>query len=176
MINRNGTQTTAYFTTAISSEPRRDDWFKPEAHLDVYGTKFKVISIIKGAADEGIVQFRHYDTVPPGGEWLWRGVNRNPQILHFEPGQSYIIFAKKADKPGVWHQPWHSGNVLPLQGVLLCANSELYLVPNVCPHRGGPLKFGRLNAAGELVCPMHYNAFSIESLIANRATLRLTAS
>jgi nitrite reductase/ring-hydroxylating ferredoxin subunit len=59
---------------------------------------------------------------------------------------------------------------------LLSAHGELYLVPNRCPHRGGPLKFGRLNAAGELVCPMHGNAFSIASLIANPATLRLTAS
>jgi nitrite reductase (NADH) small subunit len=57
---------------------------------------------------------------------------------------------------------------------LLSTDGELYLVPNLCPHRGGPLKFGRLNAAGELVCPMHGNAFSIESLIANPATLRLT--
>jgi len=59
---------------------------------------------------------------------------------------------------------------------LLSAGGELYLVPNVCPHRGGPLKFGRLNAAGELVCPMHGNAFSIQSLIANPATLKLAAA
>ena len=59
---------------------------------------------------------------------------------------------------------------------LLSAGGELYLVHNVCPHRGGPLKFGRLNAAGELVCPMHGNAFSIQSLIANPATLKLAAA
>ena len=59
---------------------------------------------------------------------------------------------------------------------LLSKDGELYLVPNACPHRGGPLKFGRLNAAGELVCPMHGNAFSIASLIANPATLKLTAA
>ena len=59
---------------------------------------------------------------------------------------------------------------------LLSAGGELYLVPNRCPHRGGPLKFGRLNAEGELVCPMHHNAFSIESLIANPATLRLSVA
>lgn len=58
---------------------------------------------------------------------------------------------------------------------LLSVRGELYLAPNACPHRGGPLKFGRLNAAGELICPMHGNAFSIESLIANPATLKLTA-
>jgi nitrite reductase (NADH) small subunit len=82
-----------------------------------------------------------------------------------------------AAAPSVW-----IGHDLPpirrdgVEYFLLSADGELYLVPNVCPHRGGPLKFGRLNAAGELVCPMHGNAFSIESLIANPATRRLTAS
>ena len=57
---------------------------------------------------------------------------------------------------------------------LLSSEGELYLVPNRCPHRGGPLKFGRLNGAGELVCPMHGAAFSIASLVADPATLRLT--
>jgi nitrite reductase (NADH) small subunit len=81
------------------------------------------------------------------------------------------------EAPSVW-----IGHDLPpirrdgIEYFLLSAHGELYLVPNVCPHRGGPLKFGTLNAAGELVCPMHRNAFSIESLIANPATLRLTAS
>ena len=81
------------------------------------------------------------------------------------------------EEPSVW-----IGHDLPpirrdgVEYFVLSADRELYLVPNVCPHRGGPLKFGRLNAAGELVCPMHGNAFSIESLIANPATLRLTGS
>jgi nitrite reductase/ring-hydroxylating ferredoxin subunit len=83
----------------------------------------------------------------------------------------------RAEDPSVWigHDlpPIRRGGV---EYFLLSAGDELYLVPNACPHRGGPLKFGRLNAAGELVCPMHHNAFSIESLIANPATLRLTAS
>lgn len=49
----------------------------------------------------------------------------------------------------------------------------LYLVENRCPHRGGPLKFGYINAAGELVCPMHRGAFAIEALIARPTTIRL---
>jgi len=65
---------------------------------------------------------------------------------------------------------WRDG----VEYFLLSAGDELYLVPNRCPHRGGPLKFGRLNAAGDLVCPMHGNAFSIASLIAHPQTLRLT--
>lgn len=78
---------------------------------------------------------------------------------------------------GVWIG--HDLPVIRRDGVeyfLLSRAGELYLVPNACPHRGGPLKFGRLNSGGELVCPMHGNAFSIESLIANPATLRLTAA
>jgi nitrite reductase/ring-hydroxylating ferredoxin subunit len=80
-------------------------------------------------------------------------------------------------EPAVW-----IGHDLPpirrdgVEYFLISVGNELYLTPNRCPHRGGPLKFGRLNAAGELVCPMHGNAFSIESLLANPATLRLTAS
>jgi nitrite reductase/ring-hydroxylating ferredoxin subunit len=65
---------------------------------------------------------------------------------------------------------WRDG----VEYFLLSSEGELYLVPNRCPHRGGPLKFGRLNGAGELVCPMHGNAFSIASLVADPATLRLT--
>ena len=56
---------------------------------------------------------------------------------------------------------------------LLCHDEELYLVLNQCPHRGGPLKLGYLNEAGELVCPLHKNAFSIASLIARPSTLRI---
>ena len=67
---------------------------------------------------------------------------------------------------------WRDG----LEYFLLSVRGELYLAPNRCPHRGGPLKFGHINAAGELVCPMHGNAFSIESLIRNPATLRLTVA
>jgi nitrite reductase (NADH) small subunit len=50
---------------------------------------------------------------------------------------------------------------------------ELYLVPNRCPHRGGPLKFGYLNAHDELVCPMHGNAFPIEALLGGPEVRRL---
>ena len=37
-------------------------------------------------------------------------------------------------------------------------DDQLYLVANRCPHRGGPLKFGFINAddRGQLVCPLHH--------------------
>jgi nitrite reductase (NADH) small subunit len=49
----------------------------------------------------------------------------------------------------------------------------LYLVANRCPHRGGPLKFGFVNANDEIVCPLHGGAFSIPRLIAQLSTIRL---
>ena len=56
---------------------------------------------------------------------------------------------------------------------LLGHEDALYLIANRCPHRGGPLKFGFVNRAGEIVCPLHRNAFPIASLIAQPSTLRL---
>ncbi|MGZ2379050.1 ferredoxin reductase [Rhizobium leguminosarum] len=58
---------------------------------------------------------------------------------------------------------------------LLSYQSALYLIPNRCPHRGGPLKFGFINERNQIVCPMHHNAYSIERLIARDTTLKLTA-
>lgn len=59
---------------------------------------------------------------------------------------------------------------------LLSHGGELYLVPNVCPHRGGPLKFGFVDERNRIVCPMHHNAYSIDQLIARDTTLRLTVA
>jgi nitrite reductase (NADH) small subunit len=56
---------------------------------------------------------------------------------------------------------------------LLSHEGLLYLIPNRCPHRGGPLKYGFLNAQGELVCPMHGNTFAIRSLIRRAGVIRL---
>jgi nitrite reductase (NADH) small subunit len=53
-------------------------------------------------------------------------------------------------------------------------DDALFLIPNQCPHRGGPLKFGRLNERAQLVCPMHGNAFCMEALLRHPAVLRLT--
>ncbi len=56
---------------------------------------------------------------------------------------------------------------------LLGHRGELYLVVNQCPHRGGPLKFGFVNDAGQIVCPLHKGAFAVDTLIAQRSTIRL---
>ena len=64
---------------------------------------------------------------------------------------------------------WRDG----VEYFVVSLRDELYLVPNRCPHRGGPLKFGHLYAAGELVCPMHGNAFPIETLLKGPLVRRL---
>lgn len=66
---------------------------------------------------------------------------------------------------------WRDG----VEYFLLSHAEALYLVPNRCPHRGGPLKSGFINAAGEIVCPMHRGAFAIAHLVAQPATIRLEA-
>jgi len=70
-----------------------------------------------------------------------------------------------SDLPPIWREG--------VEYFLLGHEGALYLVANACPHRGGPLKFGHVNDRGEIVCPMHHNAFSIESLIARPTTRRL---
>lgn len=53
---------------------------------------------------------------------------------------------------------------------LLGFQDKTYLIRNACPHRGGPLKFGWVNHHEEIVCPMHYNTFSIHGLIRQPST------
>jgi nitrite reductase (NADH) small subunit len=64
---------------------------------------------------------------------------------------------------------WRDG----LEYFLISFRGELYLAPNRCPHRGGPLKFGYLNDRDELVCPMHGNAFPMEVLLKGPEVRRL---
>jgi nitrite reductase (NADH) small subunit len=64
---------------------------------------------------------------------------------------------------------WRDG----VEYFVVSRDEELFLVPNRCPHRGGPLKFGYLNERNELVCPMHGNAFPIEFLLDGPGVRRL---
>lgn len=75
-------------------------------------------------------------------------------------------------------QSWIATDLPPIvrdgqEYFLLSHEGRLYLVANSCPHRGGPLKSGYVNADGEIVCPMHHGAFPIASLIAQPSTIRL---
>ena len=67
------------------------------------------------------------------------------------------------------HPIWRDG----VEYFVISRREELFLVPNRCPHRGGPLKFGYLNDRDELVCPMHGAAFPIEALLKDPDVRRL---
>ncbi len=56
---------------------------------------------------------------------------------------------------------------------LIGHRDRLYLVANRCPHRGGPLRFGFVNAADEIVCPLHGRATPVSRLIGLPTTIRL---
>lgn len=64
---------------------------------------------------------------------------------------------------------WRDGEEFFLLGV----DEQLYLVRSACPHRGGPLKFGHVDDENRVVCPMHYNAFPVNVLLAQPSTIRL---
>ncbi|WP_293681299.1 Rieske (2Fe-2S) protein [uncultured Phenylobacterium sp.] len=70
-----------------------------------------------------------------------------------------------SDLPPIWRDG--------VEYFLLSHNGGLYLVANACPHRGGPLKSGFINADGDLVCPMHRGVFALDRLIARPGTIRL---
>lgn len=46
----------------------------------------------------------------------------------------------------------------------LALNGRTYLVPQACPHRGGFLRLGTLDAQrGTLTCPLHHAIFDVAS-------------
>lgn len=58
---------------------------------------------------------------------------------------------------------------------ILSYRGGLYLVANKCPHRGGPLKWGKLVNEDEIVCPHHAGRFSLGDLIAQKSSICLLA-
>ena len=77
------------------------------------------------------------------------------------------------------HSTWIGRDLPPImrdgrEYFLLSHDGQLYLIHNLCPHRGGPLKFGYVNENGAIVCPMHHNTYAVERLIARVTTLRLS--
>ena len=76
------------------------------------------------------------------------------------------------------HSTWIGRDLPPItrngrEYFLLSHDGALYLIHNLCPHRGGPLKFGYVDENGAIVCPMHHNTYAVERLIARATTLRL---
>lgn len=75
---------------AISSERITNAAFTVSS-LEVYRTRFKVISVLQGEYTNEFVEFEHYAGWAPGGH-NWSGP-REPAFYKFEPGQSYIVHA-----------------------------------------------------------------------------------
>ena len=86
-------------------------WGKP------YATQFEVISVLKGNLPTNLITFLHITGEPNG----WGG-GAPPSHFLFEVGNSYVIFAAKADKPDYLYSP-SSNNIAnshefrqPMQG------------------------------------------------------------
>ena len=108
--------------TAVSSAPSKDDSFKPWHEFAGWETKFKVISVIKGDASGETVGFRHYDKAPAQPARGFGKMGPDPVSHHFEPSQSYVVFAKKADAVAVFRQLRIEASLIPDEGVLKCTD------------------------------------------------------
>jgi hypothetical protein len=78
------------------------------------------------------------------------------------------------------HSSWIGRDLPPIRRdgrdyFIVGHRGALYLIHNHCPHRGGALKFGYVDAQDRIVCPLHHTAIPIDSLIARPTTLRLNA-
>jgi HEAT repeat protein len=78
---------------ALASDPITNAAFRiPQ--MKVHATRFKIISVLKGAAPTDSVGFQHYTT----GPGAWSGPHW-PANYQFEPGKAYLVFAASMDKP-----------------------------------------------------------------------------
>ncbi len=103
---------------AIASESVQDEWFERVEGFSARETRFKIISEIKGEAGGGEIRFRHYDK---DGDNRY-GTMYTPQFYHFEPGQTYIIFATKTAS-GARQTRSHPTSKMDL-GVLRCRDAR----------------------------------------------------
>lgn len=83
--------------TALGTEPVADERFRPLSGFRICSTRFKVVSTLKGEADDEI-RFHHYGKAP--GRF---GIFYAPQYLDFKAGRTYLLWAKKSDN-GAWSQ------------------------------------------------------------------------
>ena len=103
----------------ILSEPVKDEWFTEYRGFDVYATEMRVVSVIKGDMAIRKMTFRHYGfSKDPGGFRMM------PQHYEFQPGRTYIVFAKKTDTDGVLRQLWKNHKAKKDQGVFLAADNR----------------------------------------------------
>lgn len=105
--------------TAVSSVPVQDTSLPPvKSEFTVQETQFKVVSTVKGDKPGDILKFHHYDVPNMQGS-----STDFPQFYHFEPGRTYLVFAKKSD-PGIFIQLSNHPTAKVDQGAVLCANDQ----------------------------------------------------
>jgi len=105
---------------AVSARPIEDVWFTEYRGYVVFATEMKVVSVLKGDLKEADLAFHHYGYDPnhrDGYEFL-------PQLYKFEPGRSYILFAKRTESPGILRQLWKHHKTREDQGVILAADDK----------------------------------------------------
>ncbi len=82
----------------ISSDAVTNKAFPPWGNP--HATKFGVITVLKGTADTNELMFLHITQGPNG----WGGGSPPPYFV-LNPGESYIVFAARADKPDYLYSP-----------------------------------------------------------------------
>lgn len=112
--------------TVVSSGLVQDDWFKPLPDFVVQETQFAVISVMKGDDPGTTLRFRHYDESPQP-----RGHMFQPQYYHFESNRTYVVFAKNAERAGIYRQLRASHTGKADQGALLCLDNKPVLAESV---------------------------------------------
>ena len=121
-----------------SWEPLVDDKsFKKTYGFDPRKTQFRVVSTIQGKLETKTIYFTHYAPNDKGfGPY-------QPQFYKFDKGRSYILFAKKTDKPGVFTQLWQNHTTIEDLGVLRARGDD--------PTKGTSIQEVAWNEMGDLL-------------------------
>ena len=78
----------------------------------MFETKLQVISTLKGEPGGSVITFRHYS------EYNMDGITYAPQHYEFTKGQSYIVFAKRANAPAGFESLWWNESLKGDEGVI----------------------------------------------------------
>jgi hypothetical protein len=103
--------------TVVSTAPEPGQGAIPGFHDQ--STVFHVISVVKGTNPGPQLRFRHQDSGSPPGMVMYE-----PQHYHFEPGRSYLVFARRGDSAGVFQPFSDSPTGKADQGAILCADDR----------------------------------------------------
>ncbi len=107
--------------TALGSVRINDPSFPAfSGSYPIMGTRFRVISVLKGDGTLKEFTFRHFGI----GQSDAATVVPEPQMYEFEAGQSYILFTKKAADPMVFRTFEFNWNLLRDQGVIRAATAS----------------------------------------------------